>query len=102
MSTGIILRYSIGPEAVVTRHSTEMPTIDDVEMAAAARFVRDLTCDGIRASDYGPRDPGFEIDAGKKVPARDWPNRPRRNPARLAIRCCRRGIDFRPVIDRKK
>jgi LacI family transcriptional regulator len=45
------LRYVIDPETVVTRRSTEALAIDDAEVAAAARFVRDQACRGIRVPD---------------------------------------------------
>jgi LacI family transcriptional regulator len=44
-------RYYVQPKGVVTRRSTEVLAIEDRKIAAAARFIRDYTCDGIDVSD---------------------------------------------------
>ncbi len=42
------LSYVIDPETVITRRSTEMLAVDDADVAAALRYVRDHACQGIR------------------------------------------------------
>jgi LacI family transcriptional regulator len=44
-------RYFIEPKGVVTRRSTEVLAIEDRQIAAAARFIREHTCDGIDVAD---------------------------------------------------
>ncbi len=44
-------RYFIQPKGVVTRRSTEVLAIEDRQIAAAARFIREHTCDGIDVGD---------------------------------------------------
>lgn len=44
-------RYFIEPKGVVTRRSTEVLAIEDRQIAAAVRFIREHTCDGIDVSD---------------------------------------------------
>jgi len=45
------LRYVIDPESVVTRRSTDVLAVDDPDVAAALRFVRDRACDDIGVPD---------------------------------------------------
>lgn len=44
-------RYFIEPKGVITRRSTEVLAIEDRQIAAAARFIREHTCDGIDVGD---------------------------------------------------
>lgn len=41
----------VPPVTVITRQSTDILAIDDPEVAAAVRFIREHACDGIRVSD---------------------------------------------------
>lgn len=41
----------VQPSGIVTRHSTEILAIEDRQIAAAARFIREHACDGIDVSD---------------------------------------------------
>lgn len=42
------LKYLIDPEMVITRRSTDVLAVDDADVAAALRYVRDHACQGIR------------------------------------------------------
>ena len=44
-------RYFVQPKGVVVRRSTEVLAIEDRQIAVAARFIREHTCDGIDVSD---------------------------------------------------
>ena len=41
----------IVPRSVVTRQSTDVLAVEDAEVAAALRFIRERACDGIRVAD---------------------------------------------------
>ena len=41
----------VAPHGVITRHSTDIPAIDDRHVAGALRFIREHACNGIRSSD---------------------------------------------------
>jgi LacI family transcriptional regulator len=41
----------VGPSGVVTRRSTDVLAIEDRQIAAAARFIREHACEGIDTSD---------------------------------------------------
>ena len=45
------LKYVVQPDGVVTRRSSDALAIDDADVAAAFRFIRDHACEGIRAGD---------------------------------------------------
>jgi len=45
------LKYVIPPETVVRRRSTDVLAIEDMEMAAVVRFIRDHATEGIKARD---------------------------------------------------
>jgi LacI family transcriptional regulator len=45
------MQYTVDPDAVITRGSTDSYAVDDATMAVAARFVRDHACDRLCVSD---------------------------------------------------